>query len=322
MPPLQREALAFVVRLRSGEATNRDLADVRAWRARSAEHERAFVAAVRMWRTLQQTADALAEADAETAPRRAFGLSLPNPGRRAVIGGLVAASAGAAAWIVAAPPLDLWPSLAELRADWRTDKGERRDVVVADGVIASLNTQTSLARGAPQAEQPVLRLVSGEVVLKVTRPADSWVTVEALGARITSARGAFAARCLGDTVAVTCLNGTVDVEADRVVAPLQPGQSVSYSGAEGLGLPVAVNPDLALAWQRGLIVVRNRPLAEVVDEVNRYRRGRILVTNADLGRTLVSGTFQIDRLDTFPGQVQQLFGARVQSLPGGVILLS
>jgi transmembrane sensor len=44
--------------------------------------------------------------------------------------------------------------------------------------------------------------------------------------------------------------------------------------------------------------------------------------NADLKRRVVNGTFQIDKLGDFVAQVQQLFGAEVRSLPGGVVLLS
>ena len=44
--------------------------------------------------------------------------------------------------------------------------------------------------------------------------------------------------------------------------------------------------------------------------------------NADLKRRLVNGTFQINKLENFVAQVQQLFGVQATSLPGGVVLLS
>jgi transmembrane sensor len=56
--------------------------------------------------------------------------------------------------------------------------------------------------------------------------------------------------------------------------------------------------------------------------VNRYRAGKIIITNAELKRRLVNGTFQVDKLDNFVAQVEQLFGARITSLPGGVVLMS
>lgn len=323
LPPKVREALAWVVRLRSGEATQADVDAVRAWRATSAEHEAAFVQAVQLWRRLQHTADAVAEArSAEPADRGPLASLTGTPTRRVVLAGsLAAASAGVAFWLLKQPPLELWPSLDVLRADFRTAKGERRVVAVGDGVAMTLNTQTALAIEA-QGARPVVRLVSGEMAVKTARALDRWLTVQALEVRVTATDADFSTRCIAGVVDVTCLSGTVDVEHDRVIVPLRANETVSYSDADGLGTPTQTDREIATAWQRGLLIVHNRPLADVVDEVNRYRAGRLIVTNANLGRMLVSGTFQIDRLETFPGQVQQLFGAQVRALPGGVVLLS
>jgi transmembrane sensor len=71
-----------------------------------------------------------------------------------------------------------------------------------------------------------------------------------------------------------------------------------------------------------MLVFHNKPLAEVVEEIHRYRPGRIVVTNDELGRRVVNGTFRRDQLDSFVAQVQQLFGAKVTSLPAGLTLLS
>lgn len=64
-----------------------------------------------------------------------------------------------------------------------------------------------------------------------------------------------------------------------------------------------------------------RPLQKVVDEINRYRPGRIIITNSELGRRIVTGSFRQDQLGGFVAQVQQLFGAKAVSLPGGLMLL-
>ena len=64
--------------------------------------------------------------------------------RRALLAGGGALAASVAAYAVMKPPLDLWPSFDELRADYRTATGEQRRVTVAD-VDVRLNTQTSIA---------------------------------------------------------------------------------------------------------------------------------------------------------------------------------
>jgi transmembrane sensor len=59
----------------------------------------------------------------------------------------------------------------------------------------------------------------------------------------------------------------------------------------------------------------------VVDEVNRYRPGRIILANDALGDRLVSGVFHLERIDGVIDQIKQL-GASVTVLPGHVILVS
>jgi transmembrane sensor len=103
---------------------------------------------------------------------------------------------------------------------------------------------------------------------------------------------------------------------------LEAGRQASYSHDGGLTLPVAVDPETATAWQAGLLVFQDRPLTDVIEEINRYRPGRIILVNSALGRRLVNGTFHLDRLDEVIAQIRQLFGPSVKYLPGGLVILS
>ena len=62
-------------------------------------------------------------------------------------------------------------------------------------------------------------------------------------------------------------------------------------------------------------------LAEVIDELNRYRSGRIVLMNASLAQSPVNGQFKIDRPDDALAQIELGFGVRRRTLPGGLILL-
>jgi transmembrane sensor len=310
LDPLMREALGWVVLLRSGDVTTDDLGEIRHWRAQSADHEAAFREAALLWRDLKASADTVRHErrpETRTMTRRMFA------------GGAVAASAAAAAYMLYEPPLELWPSIKELAADYRTGKGERRDIALADGIALTLNTQTSIAvRGADKGT-PEIDLIAGEAAITATGVP---LVVRATGARIAAERASFNTRCIGDRVSVACLDGEVEVGYGGKTVQLAKGQGVDFSPADGLGVPVSEETADAAAWRQGLLIIRDRRLADVVEEVNRYRPGRIIVTNGDLGRRVVNGTFHIDSLDDFAGQVRQLFGANVRSLPGGVVLLS
>ncbi|MFX8723624.1 hypothetical protein ABTM71_19355, partial [Acinetobacter baumannii] len=65
-----------------------------------------------------------------------------------------------------------------------------------------------------------------------------------------------------------------------------------------------------------------RPLSQVIDEINRYRSGKIILLNADLGRLPLDATFRLDRIEEAVPKIAHVFGARVRTLPGGVVLLS
>jgi ferric-dicitrate binding protein FerR (iron transport regulator) len=52
LDPLIREALAWVARLKSGEATLGDAEQLMDWRARSQAHESAYREAVRCWQAI------------------------------------------------------------------------------------------------------------------------------------------------------------------------------------------------------------------------------------------------------------------------------
>ncbi|MDQ8728094.1 DUF4880 domain-containing protein [Bradyrhizobium sp. LHD-71] len=320
LDPLMREALAWVVRLRSGEATKSDLEAIRRWRSQSPDHEQAFRLAAGLWRDLKLSADALGvHRRAQLSPMRGYRPVPWSLSRRAFMGGAVASVA--AAYLAYDPPMDLWPSLSELAADYRTGKGERRELALANGVDVTLGTLTSLSVLSDR-DDTRIELISGEAVFSAKSAAGRSVVVQALGVRTVATRASFNARCLDGRVSVTCIDGQLDIEHERNLVQLNPEQQVEFSAAAGLGTAVATDVNAATAWQKGLLVVRDRPLAEVVEEVNRYRPGRVIVTNVALARRLVNGTFHLDRLDNFPSQVRELFGAGVRALPGGVVLLS
>lgn len=310
---LLEQALDWIVRLKTGEPTRADVEALQCWRAQSADHEEAFKEAARIFRHAGIAARELAE---PAAIEGAGALRRPLPkvlARRIFLGGAIAAAS--AGYLIVRPPLGLWPSLEELSADYRTDKGEHRKIAVTPGVSLELNTQTSIVLREAQNETRI-ELIAGEASVAATKP---FVMLAANG-RITAMEADFNARCLNGVVSVTCLDGVVDVAEDSKAVRLQKGEQVSYSRG-GIEAAVPVDPAQVTAWQAGLLIFRNQPLADVVDEVNRYRSGKIIITNAELKRRIVNGTFQISKLDHFVPQVQQLFGAQARTLLGGVVLL-
>lgn len=315
--PVQREAWKWVLHMTSGEATKADIAALALWRARSPGHDAAFADASRRWRAygpaLQRLADDPAETTARVKPA-ARPLS-----RRVVLGGALAASAAGAAILAVRPPLGLWPSLGALAADVRTGTGEQRRVALTGSASLDLNTQTSLNlhRTAPDAPIDRVELVAGEAAVATT--ADRVVVVAANG-RAWAESARFTVRHDETDVCVTCIVGRVTVEQGGSSLVLAPGQQTTYS-ARGLAQAVTVDAAAAAGWLGGDLFFRDQPLARVVDEVNRYRPGRIVLMNETLGLRRVTARFKLDRLDVVITQLRETFGARITTLPGGVVLV-
>jgi transmembrane sensor len=311
---LRREALSWVSRIVLGEATKADLEALRRWRDTSPEHAAALAHAGRLWRGIEAASATLVSTGAVSLPAAVPARALAS--RRAFLG-VGAAAAAAAGVMIVQPPFSLWPSLAELGADYRTSTGERRRVNVADSVSIEMNTQTSIAMH-PVDAAPAIELIAGEVVVTVAPSGPPFVVVAGNG-RITARHGTFDLNRNGTAVSLTCIEGEVGLQCEGRTLTLRPGTQISYD-ASGSGDVGTADP-ARIAWRDGMLVFHDTPLAQVIAEVNRYRAGRVILMDAALGRRTVTARFELDRLDTVMLQIRHVFKAPVKSLPGGIVLV-
>jgi transmembrane sensor len=324
---LKREAYQWVMRLTSGTATTADLQLLTRWRQTSRAHRRAFAEANLLWDKLGPAAAETAgksAASAQPAPGPGFATSQRPLGRRAFVGGALAASAAAAGYLAVRPPLDLWPSLAEMAADYRTGTGQQRQIAFADDVSVKLNTRTSIAVVSSDSpgQTGQIELISGEAAIATKPEASRPFIVTAARGRTVATNARFNVRRDGETVCVTCVEGDLQVQHLGQVSTVRSHQQVVYT-ADNLGAATGVDdPEQVTAWERGLLVFRNDPLARVIEEVNRYRPGKIILMNRELGDRPVLATFRIDRIEEVVPRLQTVFGVRFKRLPGGIVLIS
>ncbi len=325
---LNREAYQWVMRLTSGEVTTADVEALTHWRLTSRAHRRAFAEANLLWDKLGPAASESTRrntASTSAAMGRQFSTSDRRLGRRAFLGGAMAASVVAAGYLAVRPPLDLWPSLAEMAADYRTGVGQQQQIAFESSVSVKLNTRTSITVLSPDAgpgEADRIELISGEAAI-ATKPRTlrSFIVAAAQGQTI-AANARFNVRRDGATVCVTCLEGDVRIQHLGQVSTMRSRQQVVYT-ADSLGATTSVDdPEAVTAWERGLLVFRNDPLARVIDEVNRYRPGKIILMNRELGSRPVLATFRIDRIEEVVPRLQTVFGVQIKTLPGGIVLVS
>ncbi|WP_340054385.1 FecR family protein [Pseudomonas sp. JAI120] len=293
--PLHDEARDWLVLLTSGRATVADAKALKAWCAQSPEHAQAFEQAKAMW---QQLAPALEQ----VSQPRSFG-------RRAFLGGAIAASAAVVMVHVGSPG-----GFAGLTADYRTDVGEQRQVLLSDGVSLELNTQTRVSRVGQG-----LELLEGEV--EVIAHSAQPLKVLAGEGWVSAAQARFNLRNTDRTVCVTCIEGWLSVAVAGRSVRLESGRQLSYDAA-GMGEPVVVDTQAVVAWREQVLVFNNATLATVVDEINRYRPGMLVLLNKELGQRRVQARFSLQQLAGVALLIRDAYGAKCTELPGGVVLLS
>lgn len=205
-------------------------------------------------------------------------------------GGALAASLTALALLHHFHFTDPWLS------DYHTATGERRLVRLADGSTVLLNTGTALSLAGDESGRR-LRLHHGQAAFTVAPDPARPFEVEAAGGRTRALGTVFEVYEYEGQVAITVQEHAVRVQLGpetgdepRAIV-ISAGERLRYDSAGRA--QAAEHIDLAEhgAWQRRKLVFKDRPLAEVMAEVNRYRRGRIVIAGEHLHELRVTGVF-------------------------------
>ncbi|WP_411882703.1 FecR family protein [Polaromonas sp. YR568] len=317
---LSRQAQAWVVKIKTGRATQADLLTFKQWLAAGSEREQAFRHARQSWDDMGAVGHAwrLGHPEPVSNPRLARQVVRE---RRMFLGAAFSAAGAAAVGAMVFPPAGLWPSVFELGSDYRTATGEQRRIELAHGVVVELNTQSSLnVRADDGGDGPYeLKLVSGEAVISNEDVRRELRIVAGKGVMLM-ASGEIELRQIEGRACLTCLRGKVQFEHAAERLSLQAGQQVFYDDGGGKAVQQA-SVDLTAPWRDGVLVFRDTPLVDAVAEINRYRPGRIVLLGRALGERKMSGKFQIKRLDLAIGRIKEAFGVTSRHLPGNVILL-
>jgi transmembrane sensor len=317
---LREEARIWLSRLAVGEIKQVELQAFKQWQRTSAGHAAAFEHAKRQWQMLKPAVGELLRTDSKIAARHERLVGAERIiGRRAFLGAAVSAAAVTGVAVMH-PPLGLWPSPGEWGADYRTATGEQQAVTVADRVRLTMNTRTRIRKGATGGDASQVDLLTGEAAIDLTDTVSPFSVVAGVG-RATAQAGRFEVRNLAGRVRISCIDGALRVEHPAGVRQLQARQQTIYD-AVVVGNVVDIEPNDVSAWRRGELVFRQTPLAQVVDEINRYRPGRVVLMARSKRELPVSGRFRIAGLDEAILQLQHTFDLNARSLPADVLMLS
>ena len=302
---LHQEAIAWHIRLTSGEDEAGSPEEFELWRRQSPRHAEAYREIETLWRQLPSPLSADRQRRRELAASKQR-----DAGRRRKLSLALAAS------LLLAVLSGIYPDYVRSPwADYRTHIGEQTSVTLADGSIAILNTDTALNVRIVGNERRV-ELLRGEAEFDVAhdsrrpfRVAAGSTTTEALGTR-------FIVRYDGRGGAVTLLEGKVRASrpsargAETDTAVLQAGQQIAFN-AEQLGAVHSVDPGSADAWRRGRLLMNFVPLKQVIAEINRYRRNPIALLDEGLAEREVNIAIDIKQIDAWLEALQHSMPVKI-----------
>lgn len=315
LSPPMHEALGWVVRLTSGSATRADAHAFETWRAQDPAHAEAFREAAALRKALRTMP--LAHATDLPGNVVPFGARIRHAAmdRRGflVTGGAIAASG---AMLMVNPPYELWPSLAELRAGERTGVGERRVLRPMAGVTIEMNGRTALSLDAARRQAT---LIAGEAFVAAAENAAAF-TIHVGDTRWLGKAAQFDVRASERETCVTCLSGHVFGEQGTAQHRIAAGQRFAAAPGEAARI-TQIDPAVSGSWRRGVLIFRDTPLAAAIEDINRYRHGRIILSSEAVGKRLVSGMFHTAQIENAVSQIQQLLDLDVTEIAGGVTVI-
>ena len=209
-----------------------------------------------------------------------------------------------------------------------TDRGERREVVLADGSLLQVDPETRLRVKYSDSVRRVY-LERGRALFHVAKNPSRPFVVQADDTTVRAVGTAFGVEQLPRGVIVTVAEGKVVVfEASPAIS--SSGKVVQGSNRRSTQIPAAgevlltanqqvmvqsnglaeavreIDSQRALAWARGRLIFQNDQLGQAIAEFNRYNHVQLTVTDPELAAKPVSGVFNAAEPEAFIAFLQSV----------------
>lgn len=289
---LQDQAIAWVVRAHASDMSEDDIIALSEWLEANPAHLAAYDAAERVW--IGETPEVETAAVVDLVAARAEKIKKPvaPPRRLWLIAGSMAAGLAA---LVLLP--GLWTAQAPLI--YETATGQTREVALADGTKLHLNSATRLEVRYSSKRRDIV-LDRGEVALDVVHDTERPLSVHAGDEVLRDVGTVFDVLRHDGAVTVTVKSGAVAMlrtgATAKVPAPdrvLHAGDQAVINETTGQAQRSRVMVGPGFDWQRGQAVYRNRSLAYVVSDLNRYFDKPIEV-DGETGKLNVTAVLTLD----------------------------
>ncbi len=313
---IDAEAAVWLFRLQDEGRTAYTEAAFQSWLKADAAHETAFQQITEVWEILPGATAFQRRPANDRVARKA------QPSRRIFLAGMAAAIAVAA---VVVSGSYLWSVRTET---YETGIGQQQVVTLKDGSQLALNTD-SRVRVSYRVDQRRLELVRGEAMFDVAHNIKRPFTVLIGQEQVKALGTSFVVRREPSHLWVTLVKGKVELSNKVLLANggtdfrpqviLAPGERATVDSAGNL-LVDRPSVSAMVAWRQGEVVFKDTTILDAANELNRYGTTKIVVTDAAVARTRVSGLFKVNRPADFATAVAELNGVRVRRTASGIEL--
>ena len=310
--PIARTASDWVARSQQGLLSAQQQAEFAQWSAASPEHQHAVEQAEYAWVLAGALRDDPEFSSNARKPMR-------TPVRRRLFSarwaaGLAAAAACCAVWLGTDLPL-------RLQSDYYSATGEAQEITLPDGSQVSLGSGSALVLRYDTQSRRV-QLLQGEAIFKpapVSVDEPRAFVVTAAGKNVKALGTEYVVRVLDDEkgwlgVLQHSVALTSEVSPDTSAEVVSEGQNVWFD-QQGI-TPANLNVEDEISWRQGMLIFRREPLFKVVERLNQYRTGQVLVLGEELNNKQISAAVPVQDVDRFLQTLERELGAKSVSVAG------
>lgn len=178
------------------------------------------------------------------------------------------------------------------RPDFSTGTGEMRSVSLADGSQVQLGAASAMSVDFTTSKRRII-LLGGEAYFSVAADSQRPFIVEAGDLKATALGTAYSVSIAPQRTSVAVTQHHVRVEANGKTINLAEGDAVDWQDGM-LGSVIKGEAENRLRWRDRQLVFLARPLGEVIVEVNRWRKGRLVITDRSLAARTVTAILDVN----------------------------
>lgn len=313
------QAVDWFLRVRSEEASEDDLPELRRWLQSDSRNAQAYAQVSASWAAVGEHASApelvVGRRDALEVARQA---ARQRWSARPVWTQRFAAAAAMAAIGVA---VAMFVSRGQGKV-YETDLGERRTLTLQDGSAVTLDAH-SRVRVAYDDAARLITLESGQAKFSVAKDPMRPFRVRAGNQTIVALGTQFNVEIVRSCVLVTLIEGRVAVapatSKTEAAVELAPGEQLVTAPGTPPAHRTKVDVARTTAWENGKLFFDNEPLASAAARVNRYAREPIEVDPA-VGAVGISGVFKAGETEAFADAVTTYFPVKLERRGSGLYL--